>query len=317
MDRKALILSSIAKLAHSKRSILGIVSCGSFSRGDIDKYSDIDLYIFTDSIVDFTDENSNDWLNVLGEVLSMRIFKDRQEGVDKIKLIVVGGLMFDLTIVSSKKFRIVGSYLNLVSWGLNRLIPESVSRLMESNINTFYETIRRGYEIHVDKIGISRILGKAVKYTESKRKSKSGLSLTKKQFENTYNLFWQSCYTASVKLIRGDFFYVVLVYDHYLKQELIKMIEWREVISQGDHLDFYYNGYKILSWGGVYLYDSLRSTLMSNDPVEMQRSLLNMIEIYQEYSEPVCQIFGFERNIRFEQFVVTFIQEATSNKNEK
>lgn len=317
MERKELINSSISKLVDINKHILGIVSCGSFSRGDMDQYSDIDLYIFTNAINNFTDEHYNKWLHQLGDVLFIWSFKDPQEGVGKVKLVMVDGLMFDLTIVSSKRFSIVGTYLNLAIWGLDMAIPKSVCQLMENSIKRFYETIRRGYEVHVDKIGIEKILDKAVKHVERKRKSKFEFSLTSKQIENSYKCFWQSCYTASVKLIRGDFFYVVLVYDHYLKQQLIRMIEWREIISQGDHLDYFYNGYKIRNWGGDRLYNSLRNTLLSNDPIEMQSSLLNMIEIYQEYSELVCQILGFERNIRFEQFVVNFVQEATSIKHGK
>ncbi|QIH33426.1 aminoglycoside 6-adenylyltransferase [Sphingobacterium sp. DR205] len=315
MNRKALIYSGIAKLANSNRSILGIVSCGSFSRDDMDQYSDIDLYIFTNSVSDFSDENNNDWLDALGERMYIRIFNNIEEGVYKIKLIIVGGLMFDLTIVSGRKFSLIGLYLKLINMGLNGIIPKRVSRLMESNINTFYETIRRGYEIHLDKIGIGKILNKAVKYTE--KKNKSTFSLTKKQFENSYNFFWQSCYTASIKLIRGDYFYVILVYDHYLKRELIKMIEWGECIAQGDHLDFFYNAYKIKSWGGIRLYDSLKGTLLANDLIEMQRSLLYMIEIYQEYSRRVSENFKFSRNIKFEQFVIDFIKEAMLNTHEK
>lgn len=317
MDRKSLILSGIAKLADSKRNILGIVSCGSFSRGDMDRYSDIDLYIFTKSIVDFTDRNNNDWLNALGDILSIRIFKDRQEGVDKIKLILVGGLMFDLTIVSSRKFSLVGLYLNLVNWGLNGMIPNGVSRLMESNINTFYETIRRGYEVHVDKIGIRKVLGKAVNYIESKRELNAGLSLTRVQFENSYHLFWQSCYTASVKLIRGDYFYVVLVYDHYLKQQLVRMVEWGESISRADQLDYFYNAYKIRDWGGEQLYNRLKFTLFSNSVGDMLESILQMIEIYQEYAGLVARTFEFKLNHEFEQFVINFVQEALLNVNDK
>lgn len=315
MDRKRHILAGIeALIAHNKR-ILGIVSCGSFSRGDMDQFSDIDLYIFTDNIKAFVDQDDVYWLSNLGEVLSLRVFRDRNEGIDKIKMVLSGGLMYDLSIVSLQRFKLIDFYLGFRKLVGAKFIPTRVNRLFQSNITTFYKTIQRGYEVHHDNINLQSSIDRVIEFVQKNKSSSRILQCSEKELINRNQFFLQSIYTASVKLIRGEFFYVILTYDHYLKKELMDMIEWGKLI-RNENTDVYYDAFRVKHWAGEEVNISLRDTLMMGSNLEMQQSLLRMLEIYREYNNIVFDYLGYYREDKFEEFVVDFIQEIALNRNE-
>jgi len=306
MDRIEKIRKGIDTMIRGNPNIEGLISCGSFARGDIDEFSDIDLYIFTKSVKQFTDSANNQWWEALGNVLSVRIFKDAG-GIDKIKLIIDDGLLYDLTIVSVKKFKLLLSYIRLEETGLGKIIPRSVSNAFRSNINIFYGTIKRGYQIHADKMQLKERLNSACHYMVKNNEDATDFIITEKEFYKHYNIFWQLCYVASIKLIRGEFYLVMLDFDFFLKKELIRMIEW-ETRLRDNSVDFYYNGHKIKTWGGEALYLELMDTLLRENLVEMQKCILSMIRLYQTHSKIVMEKSGFKPNEEFENFVITFIK---------
>lgn len=315
VDRIAKIKRGIDTMIRRNPDIEGIISCGSFARGDIDQFSDIDLYIFTKSVNKFIDPAHNQWLEALGNVLSIRIFKDAG-GIDKIKMIIDDGLMYDLTIVSVRKFKLLLSYIRLEEIGLSKVIPLSVSRKFRNNINIFYDTIKRGYEIHVDKMRLKDMLNSANRYMVKNNENNADFVITEKEFYRHYNVFWQSCYVASIKLIRGDFYVVILDYDFFLKRELMRMLEWEARLGD-DTVDLYYNGYRVRSWGGEKLYFELMETLLSKDLVGMQNCILSMIELYRTHSKTVMKKYGFKQNLEFEYFVIRFIKKIALDALEK
>lgn len=296
-------------------SIAGLVSCGSFARGEIDRFSDIDLYIFTKSVNAFTDPENNQWREALGNIISIRIFKDGG-GIDKIKMIIDDGLMYDLTIVSVKKFKLLLYYIRLEEIGLGKMIPPAISNASRSNINIFYSTIKRGYEVHVDKMRLKGLINSADRYMVKNNKDNPEFVISEGEFYNHYNIFWQFCYVASIKLIRGDFYLVILDFDFVLKKELLRMIEWETRLNDNS-VDCYYSGYKIRTWGGEALYLELMETLLREDLVEMQNCILLMIGLYQTYSKIVMEKCGFKPNEEFEGFVITFIKNIALNVSEK
>ena len=313
LDRIDNINNGIELLLSNNPDIISLVSIGSFSQNSIDQFSDIDLYIFTNNPKKYLDDENNLWLASLGKIISRRVFKDFKEGVDKSKIVLENGLMYDLTFVNPNKVKLIDYYLKLKNTGLVRLFPKSLKKVAEGNILKFNETIKRGYKIHVDKINLQSLLEKVIAFASTTNLNQI---LDEKLFLTHYMFFWQSCYTASVKLIRKDFYFTILTYDNYMKQELIRMIEW-ETILKKKSTDVFYDSLKIYDWNGEEIQRDLFKTLLSDNITNMQKTLIKTAELYQKFSTIVSEEYKFSINKEFENFVIDFIKNVAIPENEK
>lgn len=313
LERIDKINEGVKLLLSNNQDIVSLISIGSFSQNSIDQFSDIDLYIFTNNPKKYLDNENHSWINPLGKIISIRVFKDFQEGVDKNKIVLEDGLMYDLTIIDIKKIKLISYYLKLKNVGLLWLLPKFLQNSIEGNILKFYETIKRGYKIHVDKINLKNILERTIGFSNTITLDKK---LDKKIFFQHYNFFWQSCYTASVKLIRKDFYFTILTYDHNMKKELIRMIEWDATLKKKS-TDVFYNSLKIYDWSGEETCDDLYGTLLSDNIYNMQNSLIKTAELYQKFSTIVAKEYKFSLNKEFENFVIDFIKNVAIPENEK
>jgi len=305
------IEKGIDLLIKNNADIKSIVSIGSYATNTIDKFSDIDLYIFTTKPQRYLNKNNISWLSPIGDVMSRRIFKDFKEGVDKNKLIVENGLMYDLTIVSVKRFKIIKYFLKFSRTGFAWILPKFLKRVIESNILRFVQTVRRGYKIHSDNIDLNLTVEGAIKFANNYKGAIIGVD----SFLSHYNTFWQSCYTASIKLIRKEFYHTILVYDHQMKHELLWIIERGELINNNT-TDVFYNGFNIHKWG-KNIQGELYDTLFHTNIIQMQQSLLKSIELYQHFSLIVAEKYNFPLNKDFEKFVINFIKNVAIPENEK
>ncbi|MCD9574048.1 aminoglycoside 6-adenylyltransferase [Flavobacterium soyae] len=312
-ERVHTINKGIELLLSVNQDIISLVSIGSFSQDSIDQFSDIDLYLFTNNPIKYLDNENHSWINPLGKIISRRVYKDFKEGVDKNKVILKDGLMYDLTIIDIKKIKLIRYYLKLNDIGLKWLLPKFLQNSAEGNILKFYETIKRGYKIHVDKINLKSILERNIAFSDSISLDKK---LDKKIFFQHYNFFWQSCYTASIKLIRRDFYFTILTYDHYMKKELIRMIEWDAALKKKS-TDVFYDSLKIYDWSGEETYEDLNGTLLSGTIYNMQNSLIKTTELYQKFSSSVSKEYKFSLNKEFENFVIDFIKNVAIPEYEK
>lgn len=305
------IEEGINLLIKNNADIKSIVSIGSYATNTIDKFSDIDLYIFTTNPEKYLNKSDISWLSSIGNVMSRRIFKDLREGVNKNKIVIENGLMYDLTIVSIRRFEIIKYFFSLKRNRLTWILPKFLRKGIESNILKFFQTVKRGYKIHNDKINLQSIVKHAIRFGNNYQNNTISIDL----FGNHYNTFWQSCYTASVKLIRGEFYHAILLYDYQMKNELLWIME-REMLSRENAADVFYNGVNIHNWGkGIHA--KLYGTLFHGDIVEMQRALLNSIELYQHFSSIVAQKYDFPLNNKFEVFVINFIKNIAIPEVEK
>lgn len=304
--------SAIKTILASNPDIKSIISVGSCAQGTMDRFSDIDLYIFTSRPAKYLNKSNAAWASPLGPIISRRLFRDVLERVDKNKIVLENGLMYDLTIVSTKKLRIISYYLKLKNLGLARFLPKMVRQAIEGNIASFYETIRRGYSICEDRINITPIVKKAIDFARHLPKN----TITEELFVNQYTFFWQSCYTASVKLIRKDFYFNLVVYDYYLKKVLIKMIETR-VLMDNSFVDTYYEGLKIEKWAGSDMVNELYDTMFPKNITGMQQALINTARLYRQLASEVAAHYGFPLNPEFENFVLDFIGNVALPESQK
>jgi aminoglycoside 6-adenylyltransferase len=303
----------IDQLIQNNKDILALLSVGSFAQGTLDKFSDIDLYIFTNDVKKYIVKEDNSWFNPIGEILSRMIFNDPISKVDKNMIVLDNGITYDLTIVKANRLTIFKIYFLFKKLRLSFAIPNFIKLPLEDIMQKFYSVIKRGYKVNSDNIGLKKVL------SEIRDSSKviDENEVNKNLFEKSYHYFWHCCYILSVNLIRRDFYYSILKYDREIKTELIRMIEWDTLLN--DNLkDVYYFGKKIEKWGGVELVNELYKTLLENNIVQMQISLLHTIKLYKKYSYKVAEKHNYPLNKDFEKFIIHFIKNIAipKSKNE-
>ncbi|MGB3468473.1 MAG: aminoglycoside 6-adenylyltransferase [Cyclobacteriaceae bacterium] len=296
--------AGIATLIRDNDDVKALVSIGSYSQGTMDKFSDIDLYLFTTNPSKYQHSLNYDWLNPLGKVLSRIAFIDGNAGVGKNKVVFSDGLMYDITIIRVSRLRIFRTYFFLTKSKVIRLLPAFLRNGLEVNMLHFYNTIKRGYRIHKDEIGLESVLTNIISAFSKVKQDQ----ITEAKFVQTNQAFWQCCYDASVKLIRKDFYYKFLVFDKAIRKNLITLLEWRAK-SEGNE-EVYYEGRKVEQWAGKEIADELYQTLKYENEVEMLDSLLITIRLFVKESHYLSSRYGYPLNTDFEEFVIEFIENV-------
>lgn len=304
-NKLELINNGLIALLEKNKDIRGMLSIGSFSQGAFDTFSDIDLFLFTDNPSRYMNWDDMEWATPLGTVISRRVFRDRGDGVDKNKIVLDNGIMYDFTLVPLKHFRVIRTYLAMRQRGMLFLLPGFLRRGVNAGISRFYETIRRGCKVHHDTIGLAKI----IPYLQEHYAKKQPAFPDQHSFANSYNNFWQSCYTASVKLIKGEYYHNLLLYDNYMKHQILRAIEWL-AITENASVDVFFNGVRLEQWAGREVYERVLSTLFHQDILEMQHCLLRSVALYQELSGTLAKAYGFPLNKHFEDFVIGFIEQT-------
>lgn len=311
-DKRQIVSNGLNALIAGNKDIKAMLFIGSFPQGAFDSFSDVDLFLFTDNPSRYMDWNDARWITPLGKVISRRVFRDRGDGVDKNKIILDNGMMYDFTLIPLKNFRIIRTYLTMQRRGWLFLLPGFLKRGINSSISKFYETIRRGCDIHYDAMGLQEIIGQL----QERYGERPVVFPTQQSFANSYNNFWQSCYTASIKLMKGEYYHNLLLYDNYMKHQLLRAIEW-QVITENASADTYYNGAKLEQWAGREMYEKVLPTLFHQDVLEMQYCLLRSAALYQELSTAIAAAYGFPLNKYFEDFVTDFITQTAIPRTER
>ncbi|MBW8683025.1 aminoglycoside 6-adenylyltransferase [Chitinophaga rhizophila] len=304
-NKLQLIEEGLKSFISKNKDIKALLSIGSYSQGAFDSFSDMDLFVFTDKPADYMSWDDATWAEPLGKIISRRVFRDRGDGVDKNKLVTETGIMYDLTFVPMNHLRVIRFYLGLKRRNLQFLLPGFLKNGIGTAVARFYDTIKRGCHIHHDTIG----LGKIVPYLRAAYSQQSPVFPDKKAFANSYNNFWQSCYTASVKLTKGEYYHNLLLYDNYMKHQLLRAMEWL-AITDDPSVDVFFNGARLQQWGPHDVYERILPTLFHDDVLEMQYCLLRSAALYQELSAALAQAYGFALNKQFEAFVINFIEHT-------
>lgn len=287
----------IELLIKNNEDIKSIISIGSYSQGSIDQFSDIDLLIFTDNTKKYADENY-DWEAVLG--CSLSVIKMGYPMSDKIKIVLEDGLMYDLLIINMNKVKIVYTYSFLKKYKLTWMIPKFFRYRLEEVLALFYDPIKKGSKIHVDKMNVKKFISKLHLLFNDYNHHK----IDQKKFTFCYKRFWHACYPAAIKLMRNEIGLVHVRYDNILKRQLLKMIEWK-ILSE-KKIDVFYDSKGIKEWGGEDLKERFLKTVSSHENIA--EGLMDTAKFFQEYAIHVAKKNDFDLDDRLGDFVINFLK---------
>lgn len=279
--------------------IKSIISFGSASVTNNDKYSDLDLIIFTSDPLKYTDEVNFEWVNDLGAVISRLVVKDIVDHMKVNKLIMKDGPPLDLLIVDVEEFVKVKNYL-LADKPVQ--MPEKMIRLIDNYIYDFHYYLKRGYSICFDTINIQQTI--ALVFEHETGNEDKDLILNEERFNQHWNQFWLNCYKMNTWLICNEIGYAIIMVDNILKRNLIQLIQWYTLLEKNDrNFDVFYYGAKLKQWCDPEIYQELYHVFPHDSEEEVRSAVLLTMKLYMKFSNHIALKKEFNPNRLLEEKV--------------
>jgi aminoglycoside 6-adenylyltransferase len=241
------MIEKITRLGELNNDIGAVVTFGSSTntskKKKVDRFSDIDIFIFTSQPGKYLERNKIEWLSCLGSPISVLPLKNPFEGNMINRILFQDYRAIDLIPVDLAKFKMVKLYLWLKSNKLNAIVDRT-SPNIQTEIITFLLYLSRGHEVVYDVKGIESLIQRLI--------SEFGEKLTQSQltsetaFLENYHDFWQNCYKYLGTIVRKDLYYGNVTLDNVIKKRLIDMLAWEAKIPADR--ETYFFGKKMNQW---------------------------------------------------------------------
>jgi aminoglycoside 6-adenylyltransferase len=261
-------LKKIRRWALNKPDIKALLLIGSQARKIVpaDKWSDYDLNMFVDNPDDYL--SSDSWLESLGK--SMLTFVER------------------IPIDGSLEKRVLFADGQDVDF-----IIEATGTLDNLNIKShpvILSILKRGYQILVDKVGISASLAEIQAIPPFAPNQPPSLNA----FLNVVNDFWYHCVWIIKKLMRGELWMAKHCLNSYLQKNcLLKMIEWHTHAEKGQDIDTWFNGRFLERWARPKILKQLKKIDARHDKAEIIRTLQAVMEFFLCLSKETAALLQF------------------------
>lgn len=260
------VLDRFLTWAHSQQDIRAVVVVGSRARTDhpADDHSDLDLVVVT------TDSNrylsQTDWLKPLGT--SWLTFLEKQavgEGLER-RVLFEGALDVDFIPLPNEAVR----RMALEGW------PPEIAAVL-----------RRGFKLVLDKDDLSRLIGGVPSTTAS-----SAPPPTQDEFLALCHDFLYHAVWAAKKLRRGELWVAKSCADGYMKQKLLRMIEWHARSKRGWDHNTWHGGRYLEEWADPRALDGLRGAFAHYDEADVQRALLATMDLFRWVTRETAMRLG-------------------------
>ncbi|OMP77906.1 aminoglycoside 6-adenylyltransferase [[Flexibacter] sp. ATCC 35208] len=306
-DKIRTAITQIRNLAAVKNDLKAIISFGSTGSQNPDRFSDLDLYVFTTDLREYL--NTEIWKRCFHNVQSVFVRRNMEEHI--VLVLLENGLCIDIVLLNEARFRTVKRYLSLKDYRVLFSMPARKKRLAKYTTEAFYDMVKRGYEILYDKIGVTDVIERIM---QEHSNVPDHYRLNRDLFYKNYHQFWQTNYNMEIKLKRGDFVYAVMVLDNLAKKLLVEMVEWFAQLHNPQK-DVFYNGRKMQQWCDASLVNELMQTFLHSDIEQMQKAVLKSLDIYRALSHQVAAEKGFEINEELEETVYRFVSKNLKHNN--
>jgi len=310
VDKLEKAIRKFKSFAQHNEDVQALIAFGSSSRKKQDEFSDLDLFMFTTSPSKYLDQDDSSWLEKLDPVLSRVVVREEFNNVRMNRIIMKDGLSLDIIVVNATEFRKGKYYFLLKEYHLNKILPDNIIEAIEAKLYKFHYFLKRGYTIIYDKVGIARIVDDIFKSNEGKTDDEN--IVTAEKFEQHCSQFWQMCHRMSLKLMKGDYYYAVVVLDNVIKRNLIRLIEWNIITERqekNETVDVYYNGAKLYQWCTPGIIERLYDVFPHSGPDEMRLALLKTMSLYREEAAALARRKGYVLDTKQEQRVYALVSQ--------
>jgi aminoglycoside 6-adenylyltransferase len=244
--------------AADQPDIRAVIVVGSRARGDEDRWSDLDVLVFTTDRQRYADDPG--WLRTFGNVwLTYR--EETARGDAEWYALYDGGLKFDAVLLPVED----------PTLSLDALLAQY----------PYQGVFGRGIKVLFDRLGSPRSI--------ARKPFSPPAPPTSAEFDNTVSGFLMSAVTVAKFIDRGDFYRAQRWFANDLHVHLLRLIEWH---AHG--IDTWYSGRFIERWAGERARRLLEQTFAHSDRADLQRALLIMLVGFRVLGEETAARFGFE-----------------------
>ena len=245
------IINNLKNWGEKSEKLYGAVIIGSQSRIDnmADEYSDIDIIMFVDDSDYFI--NSDQWLENVGKYYIS--FIEHSIDNQKARRILFDFVLdVDFIIVSKNHVDFINGYASIL--------------------------FKHGYNILIDKINLQNELSKINNI------EKENTILTEQDFLNTINDFWFHSVWTVKKIKRGELFIAKGCLDNYMKQKLLRIIEYHSKSTYGENYNTWYDGRFIEKWAESWIIERLTQCYSHYNKEDMKKALLSTMDLFRVIS---------------------------------
>ncbi len=119
-----------------------------------------------------------------------------------------------------------------------------------------------------------------------------------------YHVLW-----CAKKLYRGELWIAKQVCDGYLKQLLLRMIEWHAQVQHQWQLDTWHGGRFLEHWAASEVLDALPATFAAYHPHGVERALIASLTLFHQLASAVAPALHYPYPDDAHAYVVTWLQQ--------
>jgi aminoglycoside 6-adenylyltransferase len=254
------IIERLIEYGKSTCLVKAIILIGSQSRENLpsDEYSDIDMILFVTDIDFFI--NSDEWLHTLGKC-----------HISFAENTVAGGM-------ERRVFFDNGMDADFIFLQVDR-------------INRFYdlaEIVARSYKILLDKENFTELID------DISNKANLFARPTEQEFQNLINAFWFHVIWSTKKAYRGELWSSITCVNGYMKELLLKAIEYYEHALHGDNYDTWHCARFIERWAEPEIVEKFKNIYATYSKDDVLKATFTTLELFRKVTVDTAAYWGYQ-----------------------
>jgi aminoglycoside 6-adenylyltransferase len=303
------LIDRFVKWARTEKSVRAAILIGSRARRErpADQWSDFDLILIVTDPQLFL--SRTDWLEKIGQPRLTFLESTATGGEMERRVLFDGGLDVDFAVIPNKDARGLVWYLRIQKRFpfLLRLFP-GPARRMAQTVSGFFDILRRGVRILVDKDGLSEYLDRAPATDESARLPAQA------EFLEAVNDFWYHSVWTAKHLRRGELWWAKSGCDDRLKWLLRRMMEWHARATKGPDFDTWMRGRFLEKWADPRAVRDLRETFAHYDEQDTWRALQATMNLFRWLSLETAERLAYSYPTAEADYAAGLVKKLYSEK---
>ncbi|KUJ59121.1 hypothetical protein AR687_24775 [Flavobacteriaceae bacterium CRH] len=274
----------LKNFGESNRDICSIVTYGSLFHLDRQKssaplLSDLDLFIFTNDVKKYNDQNNTEWLSSFpSPVLSVHV--QNADNLICTRVMFEDFFCIDFAILDKKLLLLLRRYIQLKKLKVFNFLLKKAGRT-DNYIALLSHYLSSGYKIPYSHNKFYPVINEIAKNYRL-----APYEFNEEAFKANYHGFWQYCYKIYIRIKKDDMLYAVLVADNSLKRIIIEVLIWREQLPT-NNASAIFRGKNIKHWGNEYFTQIENGLMFTLNREEACSTLLKNISFYRSVCKDV------------------------------
>lgn len=270
----------ISTWAASQPAIRAIIVIGSRARGNPDRWSDLDLLVFSTDQALYADDPS--WTSSFGRTL-LNYMEPTSAGDPEWYVLFEGGLKIDAVIMP--------------------VADDSVD--LETMVQAFehWDAFRRGAIVLYDRDGSPRQF--------APKPPKAHPLPTTAEFANVVSGVRLAAATTAKFVARGDYWRAQHWFSHDLRVHLLKLIEWQAQAAAPGR-DTWYSGRFLAEWADPRAVAALPGVFPQFERASLEAALLAVLDLTGWLSAETADGFGFAYSTETHDEIIALVKKILS-----